>query len=593
VGGLCGRIKVSARKGSREVTEANGCTPESVLALSYARVSYDERAREGYSTEGQIRLLREWAASEGWEVVEEFVDEDWSGRQLSRPGLNRLRERVRQGGIGYVLTTKRDRLVRDGYRRRDLDEEFAQYGTQARALNDSGTSGPFGRFMDRQMDAFAELEREVIAERMQSGKREKALKGEVIGNTLPGYGFVYTPDRKGFEVVEGQMATVRLIFELIGEQHMSINAVRKELDRRGIPSPPTRTNPVGGRAWSRRTIRAMVLDDKYRPHDADELRSLRHPESSWEPPEGETRGILWWNTTRQEHTKIPDPSRPKGYRTHVTMVKNPPEEHIAIPVPDSGTPRAVVDKARAAIADNVRTSSAGDKVWQLSGLLYCVSCGRRMVPNALRKRPQRPGYYYRCPTRQHGGPGACDHATNHNAAKLEEKVWAEVSRLLCSPEELICGIDREIAAERAGQGVGLERERRSLEAAIAEIERKIEGYWDLAAGGDISKEIMRAKVADLEARKREAERRLAACRNCRGRIEELEEIRDDFLGFYGWIRMDELADYTPEERHREYRRLRMKATVDPEGSMWIEGIFNGPRAVREPEELVAGEPYTR
>jgi site-specific DNA recombinase len=82
----------------------------------YARVSYDERARGSDSTGGQLRRLREWAAGEGWKALGECVDEDWSGKQLARPSLNRLRERVREGGVAFVLTTRRDRLVRSGYR---------------------------------------------------------------------------------------------------------------------------------------------------------------------------------------------------------------------------------------------------------------------------------------------------------------------------------------------------------------------------------------------------------------------------------------------------------------------------------------------
>ena len=43
--------------------------------------------------------------------------------------------------------------------------------------------------MDGQLDAFAELEREAIADRMHNGRREKALEGPAgPANTLPGYG---------------------------------------------------------------------------------------------------------------------------------------------------------------------------------------------------------------------------------------------------------------------------------------------------------------------------------------------------------------------------------------------------------------------
>src|SRR5215213_10978142 len=53
---------------------ANGHGPK--RAILYARVSTDEQARSGYSLAQQIEALREYAAREGYEVLEEVEDPD-------------------------------------------------------------------------------------------------------------------------------------------------------------------------------------------------------------------------------------------------------------------------------------------------------------------------------------------------------------------------------------------------------------------------------------------------------------------------------------------------------------------------------------
>src|SRR3712207_7410457 len=55
-------------------------------------------------------------------------------------------------------------------------------------------------------------------------------------------------------------------------------------------------------------------------------------------------------------------------------------EWIAVPVPDAGIPRELVDAAREAVKDNRRPSRAGNRFWQLSGgLLRCGACDRSMA----------------------------------------------------------------------------------------------------------------------------------------------------------------------------------------------------------------------
>ena len=73
----------------------NGHGPK--RAILYARVSTEEQARSGYSLAQQIEALREHAAREGYEVLEEVLDPGQSGASLERPGMDRVRDLVGAG----------------------------------------------------------------------------------------------------------------------------------------------------------------------------------------------------------------------------------------------------------------------------------------------------------------------------------------------------------------------------------------------------------------------------------------------------------------------------------------------------------------
>ncbi len=51
----------------------------------------------------QLEALRAYAAREGYELVAEVVDPGQSGASFERPGLDEVRDRVREGDIDVVL----------------------------------------------------------------------------------------------------------------------------------------------------------------------------------------------------------------------------------------------------------------------------------------------------------------------------------------------------------------------------------------------------------------------------------------------------------------------------------------------------------
>jgi site-specific DNA recombinase len=89
----------------------NGHGPKRVIL--YARVSTDEQARSGYSLAQQLEALREYAAREGYQVLEEVQDPGQSGVSLERPGMDQVRDLVAAGGVSVVLAQDRDRFSRE------------------------------------------------------------------------------------------------------------------------------------------------------------------------------------------------------------------------------------------------------------------------------------------------------------------------------------------------------------------------------------------------------------------------------------------------------------------------------------------------
>src|SRR5215208_5738072 len=109
-GTRCG-TSAAYQEGGLTLSSTNGHGPK--RAILYARVSTDEQARSGYSLAQQLEALREYAAREGYEVLEEVSDPGQSGASLERPGMDSVRDLVAAGGVSVVLAQDRDRFARE------------------------------------------------------------------------------------------------------------------------------------------------------------------------------------------------------------------------------------------------------------------------------------------------------------------------------------------------------------------------------------------------------------------------------------------------------------------------------------------------
>jgi DNA invertase Pin-like site-specific DNA recombinase len=130
----------------------------------------------------QLAALREHVGRRGWEAAGEYIDEGISGSRERRPALDRLMADARRRAFDAVVVFRFDRFARSvSHLARALDE-FRALGMEFVSLHEAvDTSTPMGRAMFHIAGAFAELEREIIRERVKAGVANAKRRGRRVG----------------------------------------------------------------------------------------------------------------------------------------------------------------------------------------------------------------------------------------------------------------------------------------------------------------------------------------------------------------------------------------------------------------------------
>jgi DNA invertase Pin-like site-specific DNA recombinase len=173
----------------------------------YCRVS----TNHGQDPELQLRELREYAASRGWKIMQEYVDQGVSGSKDSRPALNRLMSDAHQRKIDAVLVWKLDRFGRSLRHLVNALAELEALGVAFISLRDNlDLSTPSGRLMFQIIGAMAEFERSLIQERVKAGLRNAKAKGQRLGRPRADV------DEAEVEALRSSGASWRVVAEKLG-----------------------------------------------------------------------------------------------------------------------------------------------------------------------------------------------------------------------------------------------------------------------------------------------------------------------------------------------------------------------------------------
>jgi site-specific DNA recombinase len=269
-------------------------------------------------------------------------------------------------------------------------------------------------------------------------------------------------------------------------------------------------------------------------------------------------------------------SSERRYKERVRYTDKARDEWIAVPVPDAGVPRELVDRARASIENNERCSSAGRRFWELSGGIFrCPECGRALVATTARKGPKgarRLLFYYQCATRRQTGKHACSFSRSVNAQKAETAVWGAVSSLLTDPASLRQDLQAMIEREHKTYG-DPDAEARAWAEKLVELERRRDRYQEMFAAEAMTLDELRAKLEAVEEARETAKRELAALAGRRERLEAMERDRDLILESYAALAPEALDTLSPEERRKVYVILNLTVEALADGGLKMSGAF--------------------
>jgi DNA invertase Pin-like site-specific DNA recombinase len=182
----------------------------------YARVSTKDQ-----SCEMQLRDLRAYCAARSFDAVAEYVDVGQSGAKDSRPELNRLMDDARKRKLDAVLVWRFDRFARSTKHLLTALEEFRSAGIQFISYQENmDTGSPLGQALFTIVAAVAQLERDLIRERVSAGIRNARAAGTQLGRP------VRIVDREQILRLRAEGASVREIAAKVG---VGYGTVRKRL----------------------------------------------------------------------------------------------------------------------------------------------------------------------------------------------------------------------------------------------------------------------------------------------------------------------------------------------------------------------------
>jgi DNA invertase Pin-like site-specific DNA recombinase len=131
--------------------------------------------------ETQLYDLRQMAQQRGYQIVEEYTD-TISGARARRPGLDQMMRDARRGRFDVLLVWASDRIARSVKHFLDVLDELNRLNIEFISFREQiDTGGPLGRAVVVIIGAIAELERNLIIERVRAGMRRARLEGRHIG----------------------------------------------------------------------------------------------------------------------------------------------------------------------------------------------------------------------------------------------------------------------------------------------------------------------------------------------------------------------------------------------------------------------------
>ena len=337
-----------------ETEEKMNISNQNKITALYCRLSQeDENKGDSDSIINQKAILTKYAKDNGFENVQTFVDDGYSGVSFNRPAFQELLELMENGKVAVLITKDLSRLGRNYIEVGNYTEIlFPRWNVRYIAVNDNFDSlYSDGNELAPFKNLFNEWYARDTSKKIRAVQKAKAERGERIGTTTP-YGYYRDKEHGGRLIVDEETApNVKLIFQMCASG-IGPTKIANELGKRKIPKPSakryerdgvagTNTDINGVYSWNTRTVSTMLSNEIYLGHTIN-CRTTRI-------------------SYKDKHKK--DVPKEQQYRFE-------------------NTHEAIIDKETWDIVQKVRLGRRrrnliGD-VNKYSGLLYCADCGSKL-----------------------------------------------------------------------------------------------------------------------------------------------------------------------------------------------------------------------
>ena len=198
-----------------------------------------DRKEESGSITNQRALLTKYAQKNGIRIIDEYVDDGYSGTSFDRPDFKRMLEDIKKKRIDVVITKDMSRLGREHidtcfYIEKFFPENNIRYISILDGIDTAIDDGinditPFKAVLN---DMYAKD----ISKKIRSIKRNRAEAGLYMGTYAP-YGYKKNPENKNQLIVDPEVAPiVRRIFEY-GAKGIAPMQIAYILTNENIPTP--------------------------------------------------------------------------------------------------------------------------------------------------------------------------------------------------------------------------------------------------------------------------------------------------------------------------------------------------------------------
>ena len=461
-------------------------------AVLYLRVSTGRQAANDVSLPSQREITTAHCVTNGWTVVDEFLEAGATGTDDRRPAFQEMMERAcdPEKPFDVIVIYAFNRFYRNGVELELAVRRLRKNGVEVASVTQPTGDDPSQELMRQLIGVFDEHTSREIGKNTKRAMRESAKQGFWNGATPPiGYKIVEAERRgqkikKKLDIDAVEAETVKLIFRLYLDGDGSTGPLGVKETTKWLNSHGYRTRR--GSTFGVGPVHKILTNTCYATG-------------------------LW----------------PYGKRDSRNGGQNDPSTVVEIPVPVL-IESAIFERVRAKLGQNNPRTTAPRVVngpSLLTGLAVCASCGSGMTRTGTNRRGKSYSYYS-CAGCHQKGETVCK-GRHIPAGTLDDIVVSNLKERLFTPDrlaELLQGlVDRQTAKSEA-----VDDRLRSLQKDVQEAEERLKRLYRSIEDGIIDlDDILRERAANLKSERERAKAALDRVRSQCGRAISIDAEKID------------------------------------------------------------------